>query len=151
MVTEMLVFRLRHHGFRFTHNGQPLKLGELFHARGQAEVLRRVAKEGPDAFYRGEVAADMLSALKAMGGVHTSEDFASMRAEYVEPISAEYRDGYELVELPPNGQGVTALLLAKILSHFDLSSMDPFGAQRAHVEAEAAKLAFRRGNKLISY
>ena len=62
-------------------------------------------------------------------------------ATYAEPVSGTYKE-IELVEHPPNGQGATAILMAKILSHFDLPSMDPFGAMRAHVEAEATKLAY---------
>jgi len=74
---------------------------------------------------------------------------ASVNAEVVEPISAGYR-GLELVELPPNGQGVTALLMAKILAHFDLGGLAPLGAQRAHIEAEAAKLAYDARNRFVA-
>ncbi|MEM8755667.1 MAG: gamma-glutamyltransferase, partial [Pseudomonadota bacterium] len=111
---------------RYLNGGRPYRVGELFRAPGQAEVLRRVAEKGRAGFYEGDVAADMLASLKALGGVHSEEDFASNHADYVDPVSAPYR-GVELVELPPNGQGVTALLLARILSHFDLASLDPFG------------------------
>ncbi|MFQ5624686.1 MAG: gamma-glutamyltransferase family protein [Paracoccaceae bacterium] len=123
--------------------------GQLFRAPGQAEVLRRVARDGRAAFYEGEVAEDMVSSLRALGGTHTLDDFAATACDYVEPISREYR-GTELVELPPNGQGATALLMAKILERFDLSSLEPFGAARAHLEAEAGKLAYDARNRFIA-
>ncbi|TMV04871.1 gamma-glutamyltransferase family protein [Ruegeria sediminis] len=124
-------------------------VGQIFRASQQAEVLRRVALHGRDAFYTGEVAEDMVATLNAMGGVHTAEDFAATRCTESAPICGEYR-GVELVEHPPNGQGATAILMLNILSHFDISSMDPLGAERVHVEAEAAKLAYDARNRFIA-
>jgi gamma-glutamyltranspeptidase/glutathione hydrolase len=121
--------------------GRAPQAGELFRAPGQAEVLRRIARDGRAAFYEGEVAADMVASLNALGGAHTAADFAATACAYVEPISGDYR-GHELVELPPNGQGATAILMAKILARFDLAGLDPRGAARAHLEAEAASLAY---------
>ena len=86
---------------------------------------------------------------RALGGTHTLDDFAATACAYVEPISGSYR-GHELVELPPNGQGATAILMAKILAHFDLDALDPLGAARAHLEAEAAKLAYDARNRFIA-
>lgn len=133
----------------FLDNGQAPKAGDIFRAPGQAEVLRRIAKEGRAGFYEGEVAEDMVASLKAAGGVHTLDDFAATRCDYVEPISGTYRD-IELVELPPNGQGATAILMANILSNFDIASLDPKGAIRAHLEAEAAKLAYDARNRFVA-
>ncbi len=130
-------------------DGQPLKAGQMFRAPGQAEVLRRVAKQGRDGFYKGEVAEDMVASLNALGGVHTMDDFARTRADETAPISSEYK-GMELLEHPPNGQGATAMLMLNILSHFDIPSMDPFGTMRAHIEAEAAKLAYDARNRFIA-
>ncbi|SEN03936.1 gamma-glutamyltransferase family protein [Palleronia pelagia] len=123
--------------------------GQLFRSPKQAEVLRRIAMDGRDAFYEGEVAEDMVDSLRAMGGTHTLDDFAACTSDYVTPISGQYR-GYELVEHPPNGQGAAAILLCNILSHFDIASMDPLGADRAHVEAEASKLAYDARNRFIA-
>ncbi|RBI71555.1 gamma-glutamyltransferase [Roseovarius sp. TE539] len=123
--------------------------GTIFRAPAQAEVLRRIARDGRDAFYDGEVAEDMLAALKALGGVHAPEDFTGHRSLEATPVSGRYRD-VELVEHPPNGQGATAILMAGILAHFDIASMDPLGAQRAHIEAEAAKLAYDARNRLLA-
>ena len=123
--------------------------GDVFRAPGQAEVLRRIAKDGRDAFYTGEIAEDMVNTLRALGGVHTMDDFAAERCDATTPISGTYK-GTELVEHPPNGQGATAILLLNILSHFDIASMDPLGAQRLHIEAEATKLAYDTRNRFLS-
>ncbi|MEM9550118.1 MAG: gamma-glutamyltransferase [Pseudomonadota bacterium] len=129
--------------------GRPPVVGEVFRAPGQAEVLRRIARSGRDAFYSGEVAEDMVAALKAMGGIHEVADFAAMRSEATRPIDGTYKS-VGLCEHPPNGQGATALLMLNILSHFDLAAMDPFGADRAHIEAEAAKLAYDARNRFLA-
>lgn len=136
---------------RETHllNGRALTLGQSFRAPGQAEVLRRIAREGRAGFYEGEVAQDMVASLNALGGTHTLDDFAATKCDYVTPVSGPYK-GVDLYEHPPNGQGATAILLLNILSHFDMKSMDPFGADRAHIEAEATKLAYDARNRFIA-
>ena len=128
--------------------GKVPQAGDLFRAPGQAEVLRRVAKTGRDAFYTGEIAEDMIATLNAMGGKHTAEDFAAVACEATTPIAAAYKD-IEVVEHPPNGHGATALLMLNILAQFDIAAMDPAGAQRAHIEAEAAKLAYDARNRFL--
>ncbi|MEM7268367.1 MAG: gamma-glutamyltransferase, partial [Pseudomonadota bacterium] len=129
-------------------DGAAYQVGDVFKHPGQADVLRRIAEQGRVGFYEGDVAEDMVASLNALGGLHTMEDFAATEAEYVEPISAAYKD-VELVEHPPNGQGITALLLAKILSHFDIASLDPLGWERAHIEAEATKLAYDARSRFV--
>ncbi|WP_238365645.1 gamma-glutamyltransferase family protein [Mesobacterium pallidum] len=129
--------------------GNPLTIGQLFRAPGQAEALRRVARQGRDGFYAGEVAEDMVASLQAAGGAHTLDDFARVACTPTAPIGAPV-EGYELLEHPPNGQGATALLMLNILGYFDIAAMDPFGAERAHVEAEAAKLAYDARNRFIA-
>lgn len=133
----------------FLVNGSAPREGALFRAPGQAGVLRRIAREGRAGFYEGEVAADMVASLNALGGCHTLADFAATACDWVEPIAGPYR-GHELLELPPNGQGATAILLAGILAHFDIASLDPFGAERAHLEAEATRLAHDARNRFIA-
>ena len=133
----------------YTDGGTPPKVGHLFRHPMMAEVLRRVAAEGRKGFYEGEVAEDMVSSLQAIGGVHTLEDFANTRSDYTKPISGSYK-GIELVEHPPNGQGATAILLNNILAQFDLPSMEPFGLERAHIEAEATKLAYDARDRFLS-
>ena len=123
--------------------------GDIFRLPGNAEVLRRIAAEGRDGFYAGEVAEDMCAALNAAGGVHTLEDFAATACTIGTPISGTYK-GRELLEHPPNGHGVTAHLILNILSHFDMAAMAPFGAERVHIEAEAAKLAYDARNRFLA-
>lgn len=130
-------------------DGQAPRPGQVFRAPKQAEVLRRIAMDGRAGFYEGEVAEDMVSSLSALGGPHTLEDFAATACDYGSPVSGSYK-GVELVEHPPNGQGATAILMANILAQFDLPSMDPLGAERAHVEAEAAKLAYDARNRFVA-
>lgn len=130
-------------------SGAPPSAGQMFSAPGQAAVLRRIAAQGRAAFYEGEIAAEMVSTLRAAGGVHTEDDFAQVEATWGDPVSGMYK-GTELVEHPPNGQGLAAILQANILSHFDLPGLDPFGAERAHIEAEAAKLAYDARNRFIA-
>ncbi|MEZ5740352.1 MAG: gamma-glutamyltransferase [Burkholderiaceae bacterium] len=124
-------------------------MGEVFRAPEQAQALRLIAKHGRSAFYEGEVARDMVDSLNALGGLHTMDDFAATACDYVTPMSVSYH-GHELLELPPNGQGPTALLMARMLSRFKLASIDPFGAQRVHLEAEVAKIAYDARNRFIA-
>ena len=133
----------------FLIKGKTPRVGDIFRAPGQAEVLRRVAAKGRDAFYTGEIAEDMIATLQAAGGSHSAEDFASARAEVSTPVSGHYKD-LEVVEHPPNGQGATALLLMNILDHFDIAGMDPLGAERLHIEAEATKLAYDARNRFLA-
>ncbi|SPF79883.1 gamma-glutamyltransferase family protein [Pseudoprimorskyibacter insulae] len=133
----------------YLNSGAAYRTGEKFALTGQAEVLRRIAKDGRSAFYEGEVAEDMLATLNALGGVHSAEDFAGTACTQTIPISGTYGNR-EVMEHPPNGQGATALLILNILSRFDLKGMDPFGAERAHIEAEATKLAYDARNRIIA-
>ena len=134
---------------RFLPGGATPALGDRFAMPGQAEVLRRIARDGRDAFYAGEVADDMLAALRRAGGGHTADDFAATAADWGEPDAGSYR-GTDLLEHPPNGQGATAILMAGILARFDIAAMDPWGAPRAHLEAEAARLAYDARDRFLA-
>ncbi len=116
--------------------GQKVRLPAL------ANTLRRIAAEGPDAFYRGELASRMVAFLRDEGGAHSLDDFASAQGELVAPISTRYR-GLEVCQCPPNGQGVITLLMLNILAGFELGALDPAGAERLHLQAEATRLAYR--------
>lgn len=130
-------------------DGEAPQTGALYRQPAQAMLFRKIAKEGRSAFYEGDVLDDMLNTLTGFGGLHTVEDFAQTACTLGDPISGMYQE-QELLEHPPNGQGVTAHLLLNILSQFDLSGMDPFGAERAHIEAEAAKLAYDARNRFLA-
>ena len=127
----------------------PFQVGQTWRHSGQAEILRRVARLGRDGFYGGEVAEDMVNSLRALGGTHDLSDFAQNHCDYTDPISDSYR-GYEMLQHRPNGQGATAVLLANILENFDLSTLDPWGVKRAHIEAEAAKLAHDARDRFLA-
>jgi gamma-glutamyltranspeptidase/glutathione hydrolase len=133
----------------YLRNGRPLVTGDIFRSPGQAEVLRRIAREGRAGFYAGEVAEDMVRSLKAAGGTHTLDDFAATACTWAEPIAGTYRD-HDLIEHPPNGQGATAILMLKILARFDIAALDPLGPERAHLEAEAAKLAYDARDRFVA-
>ena len=130
-------------------DGQAPTAGQLFRSPEQAQVLRRIAMDGRAGFYEGEVAADMVASLNALGGTHTLDDFANTACEYTAPITGNYA-GLDLFEHPPNGQGATAILLLNMLKHFDIAGMDPWGSQRAHIEAEATKLAYDTRNRFLA-
>jgi gamma-glutamyltranspeptidase/glutathione hydrolase len=106
-----------------------------------ARTLRIIADEGADAFYRGSVARDLVATLSALGGRHRLEDFASFAAHYVEPIGVDYR-GTRLMQMPPSGQGLTALVMLNILAGFPHAGLAPAGAERLHLQIEAARLAY---------
>jgi len=133
----------------YLKDGRPYREGDIFALPQQAHVLRQIAAQGRDAFYEGEIADDMLMALQAIGGDHTAADFISTQADWGAPLSGGYR-GKTLIEHPPNGQGATAILLLGILSHFDMSAMDPNGSARLHIEAEATKLAYDARNRFVA-
>lgn len=130
-------------------NGEALSEGQVFRAPMQATVLERIATEGRAGFYEGEVAEDMVDSLQSLGGTHTLDDFAATACSWDDPISGTYK-GVDLLEHPPNGQGATAILLANILAHFDIPSYGPFSLQRAHIEAEATKLAYDARDRFIA-
>ncbi|WP_226552576.1 gamma-glutamyltransferase family protein [Celeribacter naphthalenivorans] len=111
--------------------------------------LREIAAKGVAGFYEGETAAKMVAHLKALGGLHSEEDFhkGAHQAHWVEPISTRYA-GYDVLECPPNGQGLAALLILRILSKFDMGETLS-EADRIHLHAEAVKLAYHHRDALI--
>ncbi len=126
--------------------GRPPEVGERRHQRELAATFEKIAEAGRDGFYTGEVAEDIVACLQANDGVHTMEDFANARGEYVTPISSDFR-GHTVHQCPPNGQGVIALLLLNIMSGFEPETDGPITLERIHAEIEAARLAYRdRGN-----
>ncbi len=124
-----------------TIDGRAPRAGERFRNPGLARTLRAIAAGGPDAFYRGEIAAAIVRVLDQSGGVMAASDLASHTSTWDEPISTTYR-GIRIWQCPPNGQGITALLALNILEGFELRGQDPLGADRAHLLLEALRLAF---------
>ena len=130
-------------GFKetFTIDGRaPLK-GEIWKNESLAATLEEIATGGRDAFYRGDIARTIETFMQEVGGFLDYEDLASHDSEWVEPVSTDYR-GYELWELPPNGQGIAALQILNILEGFDIAEMGFGSAEYIHYFVEAKKLAF---------
>lgn len=126
----------------FLKDGAPLRAGDVHRQPELAATLRAIAAGGRSAFYEGSIADDMIGRLRALGGHHTAEDFAATCGDYVQPVKTRYRD-LDIHQMPPNNQGVTALLMLNILSRFALAGLDPLGAERLHLEIEAGRLAYR--------
>jgi len=133
----------------FLLDGKTLPVGHLHTQPKLAATLGKIAKEGRDAFYTGEVAEDIVSYLQSLGGLHTLEDFAASSGEYVNPLSVDYK-GYQAFQIPPNGQGVIALQLLNIAAEFESDGVDPLSAARMHYEIEAGRLAYRDRNLYVA-
>ena len=121
--------------------GKPPAKGEIFKNPLLASTLEKIAAEGRDAFYKGDIARTIDRFMKDQGGFISYEDLASHTSEWVEPVSTNYR-GYDVWELPPNGQGIAALQILNILEGFDIAAMGFGSADYIHHFVEAKKLAF---------
>jgi len=113
-----------------------------------ADTLEAIGREGPDAFYRGAIAEDMVTFLRSVGGLHTKEDFANTAGEYVTPVTTTFR-GRTIYECPPNGQGVIALLILNILQRLERKP-DPLDIDNLVAELEATRLAYAARNAYIA-
>ena len=122
-------------------NGHMPAKGEIFKNPRLAKTLTKIAEGGRDAFYKGDIAKVIAQHMKEVGGFITYDDMANHRSEWVEPVSTNYR-GYDVWELPPNGQGIAALQILNLLEPYDLSSMGFDSPEYVHLFTEAKKLAF---------
>ena len=125
----------------YLFHGAPPREGDVIRFPALAETLKTIAAKGARAFYEGAIADDMVKTISARGSFLTGDDFARHRGDVVTPITTNYR-GLDLVEIPPNGQGLTALVMLNILENFDLAALDPLGPERFHLVLEAARLGF---------
>jgi gamma-glutamyltranspeptidase/glutathione hydrolase len=117
------------------------KIGQIFKNPNLAQVFRQICMNGKSGFYKGWVADEIIKVLQEAGGLMSHEDLSSHSSEYVEPISTNYR-GISIYEIPPNGQGMTALIALNLLEGFDVSSMDPLSSDYYHLIIECLRLAF---------
>src|SRR6516225_1563614 len=122
-------------------HGKPAVAGDVIRQPELGKTLRAIAKDGRDAFYKGSIAEDMVETLRGIGGLHTLEDFAAHSTEVTSPIGTSYKD-YDVWQCPPNGPGITMLVMLNILSRFDLTKFAPVSVERFHLEAEAARIAY---------
>jgi len=130
-------------------NGDAPEPGAIFVQKNLARTFRALAKGGREAYYRGEIARAIVDYCQKNGGFLSMEDFAAHKSNWVEPISTSYR-GHTLFELPPNNQGLTALLLLNILEGLDLTSMRSDPGLYHHTLIEATKIAFADRNRYIA-
>jgi gamma-glutamyltranspeptidase/glutathione hydrolase len=130
-------------GFRevFMPNGRAPEKGEIFRNPALATTLQKIADGGRDVFYKGEIARTIDAFMKREGGFLTYRDLAEHTSDWVEPVSTNYR-GYDVWELPPNGQGIAALQILNILEDYDLEAMGFGSADYVHLFVEAKKLVF---------
>jgi gamma-glutamyltranspeptidase/glutathione hydrolase len=125
----------------FLPDGKPMRFGDVFRNPDLAGFFEIVARDGPAAFYEGALAERIVAFSGRQGGRFALRDFHDHRADWVEPVSASYR-GYDVWELPPNGQGIAALQILNMLECFDVASLEPNSAEHLHLFIEAKKLAF---------
>jgi len=125
----------------FLPGGRAPKLGEVFRNPQLARTFRSIALGGRDAFYRGPMVDAMVAYSKAAGGLFERRDFEDHSGTWVEPVSTNYR-GYDVWELPPNGQGIAVLQILNLLEPHDLKAMGPQSAEALHLMIEAKKLAY---------
>lgn len=124
--------------------------GSLFRNPEFARTLQTLANDGYDAFYKGDIGRQIAQCVQAGGGLLTQDDLAAYQAEWVDPIAIDYRDGYTFHEIPPNGQGLTALLALNIMRGYDLRQLDYHSPERTHLLIEAIKLAFADAHAYIA-
>src|SRR5579859_516049 len=125
----------------FLPNGKPPQLGEVFRNPEMARAFRILADKGPDAFYKGEIAAAILKTSERLGGTMTAQDLSAFSSEWVEPISIDYR-GWRIFELPPNGQGMAALEMLNLMETSPAAPEGPSSPAEMHQRIEAMKLAY---------
>jgi len=121
--------------------GSAPKFGDIFTCEVLARFLDTIAQGGADAFYKGEVADQIVAYSQQVGGKFTKRDFEEHTVTWVDPVTTSYR-GYDVWELPPNGQGAAALQILNMLEQFDIGSLEPNSAEQLHLFVEAKKLAF---------
>jgi gamma-glutamyltranspeptidase/glutathione hydrolase len=122
-------------------HGKPAVAGDVIRQPELGQTLRAIANNGRDAFYEGAIAEDMVETLRGIGGLHTLDDFAGHTTETTAPIGTMYK-GYDVWQCPPNGPGITMLVMLNILSRFDLTKFPALSVERFHLEAEAARIAY---------
>ena len=133
----------------YLKDGRAPMLGETMSYPALASAMRLIAREGRDGFYKGEIAEEIVGTVRGKGSLLTRDDFARHQSNWVEPIFTRFM-GREILEIPPSGQGLTALIALNILSQIGLSRHAPDSAERHHLEIEAMKIAWELRNRHIA-
>ncbi|MBN1291004.1 MAG: gamma-glutamyltransferase family protein [Candidatus Latescibacteria bacterium] len=133
----------------FLPGGNAPKPGEKFVFKDQAQTLCRIAATKGEAFYRGDLAEKIVAYAKATDGLMTLEDLDNHRPDWVEPLSMDYH-GITLHEIPPNGQGIAALIMLGMIKHLNVQDYPPDSADSLHIQIEAMKLAFADAHRYVS-
>ncbi|WP_189436199.1 gamma-glutamyltransferase [Pseudovibrio japonicus] len=133
----------------FLKEGRAPVDGEVMRNPQLARTLEAVANGGADAFYLGAVAEEIAAVVQSKGGYLTVEDLAAHEAVDVTPVTTDYR-GITVAELPPNGQGIIALVMLELMKRFDWADLDPTGPERFHLEMEIAKLAYAGRDRFLA-
>ena len=150
-VTETIAYYLDRSQKRFENypnfnevwvkNGKMPKKGDIFKNPQLASTLRTIAEKGRAGFYEGKIAQTMADFVQSQGGFLTYDDLAGFHAEWTPPVSSNYR-GYDVWELPPNGQGIAALQILNILENYDLRKMGLYSSEYIHLFTETKKIVF---------
>ncbi len=150
-VTETIAYYLDRSQKRFEHypnfneiwvkNGKMPQKGEIFKNPQLANTLRTIAEKGRAGFYEGKIAKTMADFVQSQGGFLTYDDLAGFHSEWTPPVSSNYR-GYDVWELPPNGQGIAALQILNILENYDLKKMGLYSSEYIHLFTETKKIVF---------
>ncbi len=145
---SVAVFGERYPNVKDTYaiNGKAPEKGDIFKNPYLANTYRKLAKEGRDAYYKGDIGKTITDFIQSQGGFLSMEDLAAHKSEWVEPVSTTYR-GYQVWELPPNGQGMAALQMLNILEGYDLAQYGFGSPEHIHYFAEAKKLAYEDRSK----
>jgi len=130
-------------------DGKAPAAGTIHRQPDLARSLRSIASHGPDVFYRGEIAEEIVRYSDSCDGLFSLDDFASHESEWVQPISTNYR-GYDVFEIPPNGQGITTLMALNILAQTDVSKLSQLGADHVHLLSEAFSLSMAERDRFVA-
>ncbi len=133
----------------FLKNGQAYKYGEIHQNIKLAETLKSIGKNGIKDFYNGYIAEDIINSLKSLGGLHSKDDFTKQKTIFSNSINSRYKN-IKIHQCPPNGPGVTVLMMMGILQNFDFSKINPLSTERFHLQAEATKLAYEQREKYLA-
>ncbi|KJS09310.1 MAG: gamma-glutamyltranspeptidase [Hoeflea sp. BRH_c9] len=130
-------------------NGEAPKVFDRFACPALGKTLRRIASQGASAFYQGELAAGIAATVQARGGFLSEADLAAVAADWVTPISTSY-GGHQVLEIPPNGQGVVALIMMNLMTLLGSRDLPPDSAQRYHLEIEAGRVAYAVRDAMVA-